>query len=106
MALPSVHTVSSYGMYLEVSPASEVDYDEYPFVDDDTGKGFISSAVIVSNDGPASVNFAFRSNLSGVILGGTIHKGETLTFDRRYEDRIFVKQLAAGVPIAMRIWAW
>jgi len=95
-------------MYLSITVDSS-DYVEFPFVDDDVGNVFVCNGMIISNDGDDSVDFAFRENDLGVVLAGTIGSGESLTFDKRYEDRVFFKLSSGDGPyasVAIRFWAW
>ncbi len=63
------------------------------------GEDFVSSGQIISNIGVQSLEFSY----DGTNLHGALEKGESITFDDRHRQSVFVRS-ASGTTV--RIWAW
>lgn len=78
--------------------------DDYQRIDFTNAQGEVFSAgaqVIVCDSGNA-IDFSF----DGKNIHGALNPLESITFDQRVRQCIFLKSSAAGLPGAVRVWAW
>jgi hypothetical protein len=71
------------------------------FLDTTTGVNFISTGIIIVNDGAGNLQISF----DGTTVHGLIQPAEVITFDWRRKKGIYLRGIGGSTP-NWRLWAW
>lgn len=93
-------SVRSYDLFRDGTTTANFHDTEIQFVDDSNGTPFLSTGIIIVNDGAGNMEFSF----DGIRVDGLVEPGEVLTFDFRKKRRAFLR--GAGATPDFRFWAW
>ena len=95
-------SIRSYTMS-EATTAAAGAFVEFPFIDENDSTPFISTGILIANDGAGGLEFSFDPN--GVRLDGEVFANEQISFDFRKVRTIWVRGKGAATP-AFRLWIW
>lgn len=76
-------------------------YEKIDFVNS-LGNRFVTGGIVIVCDSANLLDFSF----DGVNLHGTLSQNESVSFDNRNRECIFVKPNSSGNNASYRIWAW
>lgn len=98
-------SVTSMRSFRYINPTLDA-WTEYTFLDE-LGAAHACSGLMMVNalatDGGKRIEWSFDA---GVTVHGWIDPGEDPSFDRMYEDRIWIRNAVAGQSSKLRLWAW
>ena len=101
MAGPGNTSVRSYDLYRTGTVTADFTDTEIIYIDDNDGTQFLSTGMIIVNDGAGEMQFSF----DGSRVDGLVLPNEVLTFDFRKKRRIFLRGVSGSTP-DFRFWAW
>jgi hypothetical protein len=92
-------SVRSYDFYTAGTAGAAFVFEE--FVDPTVPSAFISTGIIVVNDGAGDMQISF----DGTTIHGLIKASEVITFDWRRKKGIYIRGIGGSTP-DWRLWAW